>query len=150
MSAGTPPLAAAASAGGTLADLAGATVTRFTVDDALTLHCRRADGLSGSIRCDGVAELHRADGVARVSPDQDPASCGPALALLHHRVAAAQVQEDGSLALSFHALSGSGAGPRLVVHADEQAVSWAVSLSNGFAAHCLAEGRVLTGAGAAG
>ena len=59
-----------------------ALVTRFTVDDALTLHCRRADGLTGTIRCDGVAELHHPDGVARVSPDQDPASCGPALALL--------------------------------------------------------------------
>lgn len=146
MNAGTPTLVAAAPAGGTLADLAGAMVTRFTVDDALTLHCRRADGLSGTIRCDGVAELHHPDGVARVSPDQDPASCGPALALLHRRVGGLQVEPDGSLAIAFPAPDGAPAW-RLVVRADEQAVSWAVSLSNGFAAHCLAEGRVLTGGG---
>jgi hypothetical protein len=149
VSAGTPPLAAAASAGGTLADLAGATVTRFTVDDALTLHCRRADGLTGSVRCDGVAELHHPGGLARVSPDQDPASCGPALSLLHRRIAGVQVEADGSLAIAFQDPGGTGAATKLLVRADEQAVSWAVSLSNGFAAHCLAEGRVLTGTGTA-
>ncbi len=146
MNAGTPTLVAAAPAGGTLADLAGAMVTRFTVDDALTLHCRRADGLSGTIRCDGVTEFHHAGGEARVSPDEDPASCGPALALLHRRIGAVQVESDGSLCIAFPDAAG-GTPSRLVVRADEQSVSWAVKLSNGFAAHCLAEGRVLTGGG---
>jgi hypothetical protein len=123
-------------AGGGLADLVGASVTRFVIDDALALHCRRADGLSGVIRCDGEVVTSGALGTHRFAMDRDPAGCAPALRLLYARITSLAIEPDGSLVAAF----GESA---LRVQADPHQVGWSVSVANGFSAHCLAEGRVI-------
>lgn len=119
-----------------VAALRGCMVTRFVLDDALTIALRAA-GREASLRIDGAGLLERTGSTHRFSPDADPGSVAPVLALLHARVREVTLAADGSLALDFDG------GDRLVALADEHAVSWTVQLTGGASAACLAEGRVV-------
>lgn len=118
-----------------VAALAGTMVTRFVIDDSLTVVCAAA-GREVRLRIDGVGRLERAGRVVDFAPDADPAGLAPVLALLHERVHAVSIAADGALALEC-------AGARLVALGDEHAVSWAVSASDGSSATCIAEGKVV-------
>jgi len=107
-------------------------LTRIAVDDAVTLSLH-AGGRQATLRIDGAGTL---DGSA-FDPDTDPASVAPLLALVHRRIDAAELGEDGALRLVF-----SG-GARLAVLPNEHAVSWAVRASDGAQASCIAEGKVV-------
>jgi hypothetical protein len=119
-----------------LAALAGCMVTRFVVDDALTIGLNAA-GREASLRIDGEGELERGGAVHRFSPDADPTGIGPVLGLLHRRVAAVALEAGGRLALRFDG------GATLAALPDEHAVSWRVEHAGGASAACLAEGKVV-------
>jgi hypothetical protein len=118
--------------------LAGCMVTRVTVDDSFTLSLH-SGGRSVTLRIDGAGCLDRpaAAGTSSFDPDADPSSAAPLLGLLHERVSRAALAEDGALELGFEK------GARLAVFPNEHSISWAVRVSDGSQACCLAEGRVV-------
>jgi hypothetical protein len=115
-----------------VAGLAGCMLTRIAVDDAFTFSLH-AGGRQSTLRIDGAGTL---DGAA-FDPDANPASAAPLLSLLHRRIDAAELGDDGALHLAF------GGGARLTVLPNEHAVSWAVRGSDGAQASCIAEGKVV-------
>lgn len=119
-----------------LAALRGCMVTRFVVDDALTVVVHAA-GREASLRIDGEGVLERDGAAHRFSPDADPAGLGPVLGLLHRRVADVALEPGGRLELRFDRATTLAALP------DEHAVSWRVEVAGGAAAACLAEGKVV-------
>lgn len=119
-----------------LGALRGCMVTRFIIDDALTLVAHAA-GREAVLRIDGEGTVERAGAAQRFAPDADPAGLGPTLSLLHARIEAVELGADGRLALAF------AGGARLVAFPDEHNVSWSVRVSGGARASCIAEGRVV-------
>lgn len=115
--------------------LRGCTVTRFVVDDALTLALQSA-GREASVRIDGSGRLLRDGKVLGFSPDTDPASLGPVLGLLHERVAGVTLAPDGTLAMAF------AGGARLELLSEDHHIAWAVTCGTASAA-CIAEGKVV-------
>jgi hypothetical protein len=116
--------------------LAGCMVTRFVIDDALSLALHAPDR-EATLRIDGEGRLEQAGAVHAFSPDTDPRALGPVLALLHERVAVVVVGTDGELALEF------ASGARLRALPDEHNVAWSVQVAGGGSAACLAEGKVV-------
>jgi hypothetical protein len=124
-----------------LAALRGCAVTRFIVDDSLTL-VMQAAGRDASLRIDGEGLLERAGVPAlRISPDADPAGLAPVLALLNARVTDVALGVDGRLELRFEG------GTRLAALPADHHVSWSVQSSatgtGDSSASCIAEGRVV-------
>jgi hypothetical protein len=116
--------------------LAGSMVTRFVIDDALSLALHSA-GREVALRIDGNGRLEHAGTVHAFSPDADPRALGPVLALLHERVASVVLGTDGELALEFTG------GARLCALPDEHNVAWTVQVTGGGSVSCLAEGKVV-------
>lgn len=127
---GDDPLPAA------LAALRGCAVTRFMVDDALTLVLQAA-GRAVELRIDGAGTLAGAGGELRFSPDADPAGLAPVLALMNGGVADVALHADGRLELRFRD------GRVLAALPEDHHVAWAVRSSCGASASCIAEGRVV-------
>lgn len=119
-----------------LAALGGCRVTRFVIDDSLTLALQAA-GRDATLRIDGPGRLERGGEAISFAPDQDPAGLAPVLALLNARVAAVALAPDGRLDLEFDG------GARLVALPEDHHVSWSVQVSGGASASCIAEGRVV-------
>lgn len=119
-----------------LAGLRNGIVTRFVIDDALTIAVH-APGREMSLRIDAVGQLEHGDVAHRFSPDADPASVAPVLALLHQRVVEVVLDSDGRLELRFDG------GASLSVFPDDHNLSWMVQSASGASAACLAEGRVV-------
>lgn len=118
-----------------LAGLRGGTLTRFVVDDALTLVLRGA-GREASVRIDGRGRLTRSGQAQAFSPDQDPGAAGPVLRLLHERVREVRLGDDGTLTLVF------GEGSELALLPEDHHIAWAVTCGASSAA-CIAEGKVV-------
>lgn len=127
---GVDPLPAA------LAALRGCAVTRFVVDDSLTL-ILQAGGRLVDLRIDGAGTLAGAGGELRFSPDTDPAGLAPVLALMNAGVADVTLHADGRLALRFRD------DRVLVALPEDHHVAWSVRSSCGASASCIAEGRVV-------
>jgi len=119
-----------------LAALRGCTVTRFIVDDALTLTLQSA-GREATLRIDGEGRMVHGDAAHRFSPDADAAGLAPVLSLRNARVAEVRLDTDGRLELGFVG------GARLSALPDEHTVSWSVQISGGASASCIAEGKVV-------
>lgn len=124
-----------------LAALTGCAVTRFIVDDSLTVVLQAA-GREAALRIDGEGVFERRDGPAlRISPDADPAGLAPVLALLNARIAGVALDADGRLELRFEG------GARLAALPADHHVSWSVRVSGkdagGASASCIAEGKVV-------
>ncbi len=123
-----------------LAALRGCRVTRFVIDDSLTLAFAAA-GRTASLRIDGAGRLERGAEAQAFSPDAGAAGLAPVLALMNARVASAALAADGSVELAFDG------GARLVALPDEHQVSWsaqaAVQGEGEASASCIAEGRVV-------
>lgn len=139
MSATARPSIDAAPLPAALAALRGAMVTRFIVDDSLTIVLHAA-GREATLRIDGEGVLIRAGAEQRFSPDAEPAGLAPVLSLLHARVLAIALEPDGRLELAFDG------GDRLAALPDHHGVSWSVRSCEGasaIGAACIAEGRVV-------
>ncbi len=119
-----------------LAALSGCRVTRFVIDDSLTLALQAA-GREVTLRIDGEGRLERGGEPHRFAPDADPAGLAPVLSLLNARVAAVAVSADGRLELKFDG------GARLAALPDDHQISWSVRVSGGASASCIAEGKVV-------
>ena len=124
-----------------LAALPGCAVTRFIVDDSVTL-VMQAAGREASLRIDGEGVLERVGSPAlRFSPDADPTGLAPVLGLLNVRVAGVSLGDDGRLELSFEG------GAKLAALPEDHNMSWSVQVSTKDAgatsATCIAEGRVV-------
>jgi hypothetical protein len=128
--AGADPLPAA------LAAMRGCAVTRFVVDDSLTLVLQSA-GCAVELRIDGQGLLTGASGELRFSPDMDPSGLAPVLGLMNASVAEVSLQTDGRLALDFRD------GRRLAALPEDHHVAWSVRSTCGASASCIAEGRVV-------
>lgn len=115
--------------------LRGCTVTRFVVDDALTLGLQARER-EASVRIDGSGRLLRDGRELRFSPDADPAGLGPVLGLLHERVREVRLDDDGTLGLVF------GCGAELALLPEDHNIAWAVRCGLASAA-CIAEGKVV-------
>lgn len=118
-----------------LEGLRGCTVTRFVVDDALTLGLHARDR-EASVRIDGSGRLLRDGRELRFSADADPAGLGPVLGLLHERVRDVRLDDDGTLGLVFVC------GAELALQPEEHNIAWAVRCGAASAA-CIAEGRIV-------
>lgn len=119
-----------------IAALRGCRVTRFVVDDSLTLTLQ-GPGRQLAVRIDGEGRLQRNGQSHRFSPDEDPAGLAPLLSLMNARLDSASVAADGVLELRFE----HGAALTALPH-DHQ-VSWSVRIPGGGSASCIAEGKVV-------
>ncbi len=127
---GTEPLPDA------IAGLRGCRVTRFVIDDSLTL-ALHGPGREVLVRIDGEGRLERGGQAYRFSPDEDPAGLAPLLSLMSVRLESPCVAADGSLQLHFED------GARLTALPDDHQVSWSVRILGGASACCIAEGKVV-------
>lgn len=125
-------------AAGESVPLDGYTVTRFQVDDSVTLFLRSGAAGEGRLRIDGPADFQAAGGKrSRIAVEEDPVSAGPLFAVLFARVQTAMLDETGALVIGF------GGGARLTLASDEHFVAWDLTLDTGYRAVCLADGDVL-------
>lgn len=131
MCAAQPPALPAA-----LAVLAGFSVIRVAVDDALTLTLQGVGG-EATLRLDGEVLLQSDSAAARFCVDTDPSAAGPALGLLQRRVRRLRLEENGTLHIEWDGTL------RLSALAHDHQVSWQVRAADGSSATCLAEGRVV-------
>jgi len=116
--------------------LAGMTLVRVVVDDAVTL-AMRAAGREATLRIDGAGVVRDAQGNEHAfDPDESPQSLGVVLGLLQQLVSAANVASDGSLGLQVGA-------SELTARPHDHQVSWAIRTSDDRSASCLAEGMVV-------
>lgn len=115
--------------------LAGCTVTRLVVDDAVTLALRSATH-EVMLRIDAAGVLAREDGEHRFDPDTNTESVACLLGLVHRRVSAVHLAEDGVLVCEF-------GNDRLRLQPHPHQVSWSLSGPDGSNASCLAEGMVV-------
>lgn len=119
-----------------LAALRGCRVTRFIIDDSLTLALGAA-GREAVLRIDGEGRFERDGHSHRFSPDEDPAGLAPILSLMNARVDAVSLAADGTLQLRFED------GAQLLALPDDHHVTWSARILGGGSAACIAEGKVV-------
>ena len=125
-----------------IAEIAGAMVTRFIVDDALLLELRRGDGFAASVRCDGAIAYRGPHGSFEVSAETGMPAVGPLFRHLFERIEDAVVATDGTLTLRF-------ADATLSALPHPHAVAWKIATADGREVTCLEDGRVVVGGGPA-
>ena len=117
-------------------------VTRFIVEDALSLELRRADGFAASVRCDGVIAYRGPHGGFEVNAETGMSAVGPLFRHLFERIEDAVVAADGTLTLRF-------ADATLSALPHPHAVAWKIATADGREVTCLEDGRVVVGGGPA-
>jgi hypothetical protein len=118
--------------------IAGAMVTRFVVDDALTLELRRGDGFAASVRIDGALAYRGPRGGFEACVETGMPVIGPLFRHLFERILESRVEEGGALSLRF-------ADATLAALPHPHAVAWRVVAADGRTAACLEDGRVVVG-----
>lgn len=114
-------------------DVAGEAVFLCVVDYAFSIKLEK--GLNLRLEAD-FDYLDSAGTLHRITPEDDPTSCGPALGVSRATVASMHTTSDGHLEMTFTD------GSRLSVEATPAYEAWATTESNGAKVVCLPDGEL--------